>query len=46
MKELVTETKLAIWNEVVAKVNADFYVSRKAFWAFAGRRMKSRILHH
>ena len=42
VKELVREKKLTIWNEVVEKVNADFDGSRKEFWAFVGRRTKSK----
>ena len=29
--------KLANWNEVIEKANADFDGSRKEFWAFVGR---------
>ena len=41
-KELVREKKLTMWNEVVEKVNVDFDGSRKEFWAFLGRRTKSK----
>ena len=39
VKESVREKKLAIWNEVVEKVNDG---SRKEFWTFVGRRMKGK----
>ena len=42
MKDLVREKKLAVWNEIVEKVNIDFDGSRKEFWAFVGRRTKCR----
>ena len=32
------EKKLAVWNEVVEKVNSHFEVSRKEFWAFVGKK--------
>ena len=42
MKNLVREKKLAVWNEVVEKVNVDFDGSKKEFWAFVGRRTKGK----
>ena len=36
VKQLVIEKKLNIWNELVEKVN------RKEFWAFVGRKTKSK----
>ena len=41
-KNLVTEKKLNIWNEVLEKANSDYDGNRKEFWAFVGRRMKGR----
>ena len=40
VKYLVREKKLAVWNEIVEKVNVDFDGSTKEFWAFVGRRTK------
>ena len=37
VKDLVRK-KTGIWNDVVAKVNTDYEVSRYEFWAFVGRR--------
>ena len=31
-----------MWKGVVEKVNVDFEGSRKAFWAFVGRRTKDK----
>ena len=42
IKQLVLEKKLSIWNEVVEKTNSDFKRNKKEFWAFVGRRTKSR----
>ena len=42
MKDLVREKKLAVWNEIVEKVNVDFDGSRKEFWAFVGSRTKCK----
>ena len=42
VKDLVREKKLAVWNEIVEKVNVDFDGSRKEFWAFVGRRTKCK----
>ena len=39
---IVREKKLAVWNEIVEKVNVDFDGSRKDFWAFVGRRTKCK----
>ena len=40
VKQLVTEKKLHIWNEVVDKANSDYEGNKKEFWAFVGRRTK------
>ena len=42
VKDLVREKKLAIWNEVAEKVNADLDGSKKEFWAFVGRKTKGK----
>ena len=42
VKQLVTEKKLQIWNEVVDKVKSDYEGSKKEFWAFVGRRTKGK----
>ena len=42
MKELVRQKKLTVWKEVVEKANVDFQGSRKEFWAFVGRRTKTK----
>ena len=42
VKDLVREKKLAVWNEIVEKVNVDFDGTRKEFWAFVGRRTKCK----
>ena len=42
VKQLVIEKKLNIWNELVEKVNTDFDVNRKEFWAFVGRKSKGK----
>ena len=42
VKQLVIEKKLNIWNELVEKVNTDFDENRKEFWAFVGRKSKSK----
>ena len=42
VKDLVREKKLAVWNEIVEKVNVDFDGSRKEFWAFVRRRTKCK----
>ncbi len=44
-RDLVREKKLAVWNEIVEKVNVDFDRSRKEFWAFVGRtKCKKQII--
>ena len=42
VKQLVTEKKLNIWNELVEKANTDFDENRKEFWAFVGRKSKGK----
>ena len=42
VKQLVTEKKLQIWNEVVDKANSDYEGNKKEYWAFVGRRTKGR----
>ena len=42
VKQLVTEKKLQIWNEVVDKANSDYEGNKKEFWAFVGRRTKGK----
>ena len=42
VKQLVIEKKLNIWNELVEKVNTDFGLNRKVFWAFLGRTKSKR----
>ena len=42
VKQLVTEKKLQIWNEVVHKPNSEYDGSKKEFWAFVGRRTKGK----
>ena len=42
VKDLVREKKLAVWNEVVERVNVDFEGSKKEFWAFVGRKTKGK----
>ena len=40
VKQLVTEKKLQIWNEVVDKANSDYEGNKK--WAFVGRRTNGK----
>ena len=40
VKQLVTEKKLQIWNEVVDKANSDYKGNKKEFWVLVGRRTK------
>ena len=42
VKQLVTQKKLQIWNEVVDKANSDYEGNKKEFWAFVGRRTKGK----
>ena len=42
MKDLVRNKKLAVWNEVMERVNVDFVESKKDFWAFVGWKTKSK----
>ena len=42
VKQLVTEKKLQIWNEVVEKVNSDYEGNKKKFWAVVGSRTKGK----
>ena len=42
VKDFVREKKLAVWNEVVEKVNVDFDGSKNEFWVFVGRRTKGK----
>ena len=42
VKQLVTEKKLHVWNEVVDKANSDYEGNKKEFWAFVSRRTKRK----
>ena len=42
VKELVRKKKLQVWDEVIEKVNKDYDEGKKEFWAFVGRRTKSK----
>ncbi len=42
VKQLATEKKLQIWNEVVDKANSDYEGNKKEFWVFVGRRTKGK----
>ena len=42
VKQLVTEKKLQIWNEVVDKANSDYDGNNKEFWVFVGGRTKGK----
>ena len=42
VKQLFTEKKLQIWNEVVDKANSDYEGNKKEFWVFVGRRTKGK----
>ena len=42
VKDLVREKKLAVWNEVVERVNVDFEESKKEFWVFVGKKTKGK----
>ncbi len=42
VKDLIRKKKIDIWNEIVENVNTDYEESRKEFWAFVGRRTKSK----
>ena len=42
VKQLVTEKKLQIWNEVVDKANSYYEGNNKEFWAFDSRRTRGR----
>ena len=40
LKDIVK--KLAVWNEVVERVNVDFEGNKSEFWAFVGRKTKGK----
>ena len=42
VKQLVTEKKLQIRNEVVDKANSDYEGNKKEFWGFVSRRRKGK----
>ena len=42
VKQLVTEKKLQIRNEVVHKAKSDYERNKKEFWAFVGRRTNGK----
>ena len=39
---MIVKKKIDIWNDVVEKVNTDYEGHRKEFWAFVGKRTKSK----
>ena len=42
VKQLVTEKKPPIWNEVVDMANSNYGGNKKEFWALVGRRKNAR----
>ena len=43
VKHVVRKKKLAVWKEIMEKVNADFDGSRKEFGALVGRKTDGNI---